>query len=52
MLEKVKDGINKGILSASVNFGAYLEMEKVKGRLVKEKGEIEQTLNEMGKQII
>lgn len=52
MLEKVKVGINKGILSASVNSDVYLEMEKVKGRLVKEKGEIEQALNEMEKQII
>lgn len=51
MLEKVKIGINKGILSASVNTGTYLEIEKIKGSVKTETAVIEESFNQLGKLI-
>ena len=51
MLEKVKKGINKGLLSASVISSTYLEIGKIKGKMEKEKEEINQCFSELGNQI-
>lgn len=51
MLEKVKVGINKGILSASVRSGTYLEIEKVKGKIGIEKKAVESALDELGRNL-
>ncbi len=48
MLEKVKAGINKGILSASVNSGTYLEIEKIKGKISNEQRSIEASVVKLG----
>lgn len=51
MLDKVKNGINKGILSASVNTSTYLEIEKIKGSVKTETAAIEESFNQLGKLI-
>lgn len=51
MLEKVKAGINKGILSASVSSGTYLEIEKIKGKIENEKKAVENALDVLGRNL-
>ena len=48
MLERVKAGIIRGILSASVNSGTYLEIEKIKGKISNEEKSIETSIVELG----
>ena len=51
MLEKVKAGINKSLVSANVNVSTFLEIEKVKAKIGKEKTGIQNSLNELGKHV-
>ena len=48
VLKKVKAGINKGIISANVNVGTYLEIEKIKAKVSKELTGIQKSVNELG----
>ena len=48
MFAKVKAGINKGILSASIHSGTYLETEKLKSKINDEEKNVNIAINKLG----